>query len=577
MEKRWELASDVDPQDIEELSRSLDLPPVIAKILVQRGFDAPDGVDAFFYPNADALHSPFLFKDMDVAVERIIEALREKQRIMVYGDYDVDGITSVSLLYMFFRDLGGEVEYYIPDRQSEGYGLSISGIERAAEDGVQLIVTVDCGITSVEEAKAATRVGIDLIISDHHQPAAELPAAYAIINPKLVDNEYPFTDLAGVGVAYKLAQGVVERLELPHSTLEPYLDLVAVGTAADIVPLKDENRIFVYLGLEKINREPLVGVQELIETANLPHGRIEVGQIIYGLAPRMNAVGRLGNAGRAVQLMITADSSQGLELAKELEKENTSRKQIDAHTLAEAQEHVEEFYDPNKSFSIVLAKENWHSGVIGIVASRLIEKYFRPTVMITIENGVGKGSARSIPGFDIYDAMQQCSDLMLQFGGHTYAAGLTLLAENIPEFRKRFNEVVANTLKPEDMIPKLKIDSTLDLHQISFDFLRMLKRFAPFGPHNPRPVFVSYNVQLSGYPRVVGNNHLKFQLKRNGPPLDCIGFNLGDRIHRLDPIRATNHIVYTIEENVWNGQTYLQLRVKDVKSDKMANYTHAVT
>ena len=348
--------------------------------------------------------------------------------------------------------------------------------------------------------------------------------------------------------------------------LDHLIDLVAVGTAADIVPLVDENRIFVRHGLYKMNTNPHVGIRALIETANLRFSHIEVEQIVYGVAPRLNAVGRLGSADRAVELMITANISRALQLAGELEKENRTRKEIDTRTLDEAINQVEETFKPETDYTLVVSRENWHSGVIGIVASRLIERYFRPTVMITIENGVGKGSARSIPGFDIYEALRDCSDLLLQFGGHTYAAGLTIDADKIPEFSRRFNETARTRLTSDDLIPKLSIDSELKLEDINDSLYKDLQQFAPFGPNNPRPVFVSRNVMIAKYPRIVGNNHLKFSVRVNGRTLDCIGFNLGDRISRLDPARPTNDIVYTLEQNEWNGQVYLQLRIKDVKN-----------
>jgi len=566
MEKRWELAAEVENQSVDDLVNELDIQPVIANLLLQRGIDNPEKARAFFNPEGKALHDPFLFEGMNLAVDRIIDALHGKEPIFIFGDYDVDGITSSSLLYLFFRDLGGDVSYYIPNRQNEGYGLSEEGMEAAKNSGARLIITVDCGITSVEEVKHAKKLGLDVIISDHHQAAEEIPDALAVINPKLPGSPYPFKELAGVGVAYKLAQGVAKTLQLETDYLHRYLDLVAVGTAADIVPLVDENRIFVRMGLEKLNREPLVGIQALIETAHLKLGRIEVGQIIYGLAPRINAVGRLGSADRAVDLMITANAERARELSQILEMENKNRRRIDTTTLDEAITEVEDTFDPEEDYSIVLARESWHGGVIGIVASRLIEKYYRPTVMITIEDGVGKGSARSIPGFDIYQALSKCSDLLEQFGGHTYAAGMSLPAENIPEFKRRFNNVAKEMLSSEDLIPKLHINAQLELEEVDADLLFNLKKFAPFGPNNPVPSFVSRSIQLSGYPRIVGSNHLKFKVKAENKVIDCIGFNLGQRLDRLDPNRASNQIVYTVEENEWAGSVYLQLHIKDVKN-----------
>ncbi|MDP8206477.1 MAG: single-stranded-DNA-specific exonuclease RecJ [Candidatus Electryonea clarkiae] len=566
MEKLWELSADVVNSTVNTLQEELDIHPVVAKILMQRGIDTVESAEAFFSPDLKNLHDPLIMDGMGDAVERIAHALGQKERICIYGDYDVDGITSVSLLYLFFREIGGNVSYYIPNRQTEGYGISIAGLQAAVDDGAELIITVDCGITSIKEVEWARENGLDMIISDHHQPGDVIPYAKAVVNPKVLGNKYPFTELAGVGVAYKLAQAVSNDLGLDPSYLDRYLDLVAVGTAADIVPLVNENRIFVRYGLQVINTSPLAGIRALIETANLRFGKIAVGQIIYGLAPRLNAVGRLGSAGQAVELMITANTQRALHLAGELEKDNRTRKSIDSKTLEEAIVKVEDYFDPAVHNSIVIARENWHSGVIGIVASRLIERYFRPTVMITIEDGVGKGSARSIPGFDLYDAMRECEDLLLQFGGHTYAAGLTIKAENIDEFRKRFNEVASARIDDNDLVPKLSINAELNLNDINKDLYQSLTHFEPFGPRNPQPVFASYNVAMSGYPRIVGVDHLKFAVKYDGGIHDCIGFNLGERIDRIDPFKPVNHIVYTIDENEWNGVVSLQLRIRDIKS-----------
>ncbi len=566
MLKHWELAAEADSASVLALSREMGVKPVVARLLLQRGIETPEQADAFFHPERSALHDPFLFKHMEVAVERVIRALQDKQLIYIFGDYDVDGITSCSLLYLFFRDLGGNVRYYIPNREDEGYGVSVEGVELAKRAGAELLITVDCGITAVEEVHRARELDMDIIVSDHHQAGEEIPEALAVINPKLPGSTYPFKELAGCGVAFKLAQAVAKQLELGESYLDRYLDLVAVGTAADIVPLVDENRILVNLGLKKVNRDPLIGLAALIETAHLRGGQIDVGQIIYGIAPRINAVGRLGSADRAVDLMITQNAERARHLSMELEQENRNRRRIDTHTLDEALAEAEETHDPEEDYGLVLARDEWHGGVIGIVASRLIEKYYRPTVMITIKDGIGKGSARSIPGFDIYDALNQCNDLLEQFGGHTYAAGLSIRSENIEEFRQRFNAVAKDSLTEEDLIPKLHIDAELPLEQVNDELLEYLKKFAPFGPNNPMPAFVSYDVALSGYPRIVGTNHLKFKVRSSRSVIDCIGFNLGDRLQRMDPNRATNHIVYTVQENEWMGRVYLQLHILDVKS-----------
>ncbi|HEX05433.1 MAG TPA: single-stranded-DNA-specific exonuclease RecJ, partial [Bacteroidetes bacterium] len=459
MLKHWELASEADSASVLELSDAMGVRPVVARLLLKRGIENPEQAESFFNPDRSALHDPFLFKHMEAAVERIIVALQEKQLIFIFGDYDVDGITSASLLYLFFRDLGGSVRYYIPNREGEGYGVSVSGIEKAKDAGAHLLITVDCGITAVEETNRATELDMDIIISDHHQAGEDVPDALAVINPKIPGSTYPFKELAGCGVAFKLAQAVAIELQLDETYLDRYLDLVAVGTAADIVPLVDENRILVDLGLKKANRDPLIGLQALIETAHLRNGQIDVGQIIYGIAPRINAVGRLGSADRAVDLMITQNAERARTLSIELEQENRNRRRIDTHTLDEALAEAEETHIPDDHYGLVLAREGWHGGVIGIVASRLIEKYYRPTVMITIKDGIGKGSARSIPGFDIYDALNQCSDLLEQFGGHTYAAGLSIKAENIEAFSERFNQVARDTLSEADLVPKLHIDA----------------------------------------------------------------------------------------------------------------------
>ncbi len=568
MEKQWELAEYVDVRIVEKLCRGLELPPVIARLLVLRGITSVEEAERFFHPERTEMHDPFLFNDMQAAVDRIEQALSGKEPILVFGDYDVDGITAASLLYLFFRDLGGDVRYYIPNRQSEGYGLSLDGVEVAAREGARLLITVDCGITSLEEVRLANERELEVIISDHHQPGPEIPPALAVINPKVSGSNYPFTDLAGVGVAYKLAQGVALRMGLDPGLLDNYIDLVAVGTAADIVPLVDENRIFVRLGLKKLNQDPLIGIRALIETAGLRAGDLDVSRIIYGLAPRINAVGRLGSAGRAVEMLITSNFQTAMRMAQVLETENRNRRTIDTGTLEEAVQQVEQTHDLAHDRAIVLAKENWHSGVIGIVASRLIERYYRPTVMITIENGIGKGSARSIHGFDVFSALQECSDLLLQFGGHTYAAGLSIEEERIPEFRSRFLEVAGRMLSGDDLVPKLHIDVQLDLGKIDRQLMKWLKLFAPFGPQNLKPRFISRAIALNGYPRIVGSNHLKFRVRsEEGSQFDCIGFNLGDLMHRLDPIRPTNNIVYNLEENNWGGRINLQLRVQDVKND----------
>jgi single-stranded-DNA-specific exonuclease len=564
MEQKWELHEEAPLEQIEELGRQAGVPTIVARALYNRGLTDAQAVENFFNPSTALLHDPFLMKDMDRAVDRILRALREKEPITLYGDYDVDGITSVSMLYLFFRDLGGLVYPYIPDRQTEGYGLSAQGIREAAARG-GLVLSVDCGITSLAEAQLAEQLGLSLIISDHHEPADELPKAAAVVDPKRPDCAYPFKDLAGVGVAYKLAQGILAAMKLDQEYVEKYIDLVALGSAADIVPLVGENRVFVKEGLDKINIRPEVGIQSLIEIAGLKPGRIEVGHIIFGLAPRINAVGRLGDALRAVRLLVTRDKAVSRDTAQVLERENRRRKEIDNTTLQEAIAEIEPTYDPDKTRSIVLAHEKWHPGVIGIVASRLIERYYRPTVMISIEDNIGKGSARSIAGFDIFSALKSCGDCLLQFGGHKYAAGLTIEAGRIPEFRDRFDAIARELIPESDLKPKIKIDAEISLDQITPQVVAALARFAPFGPSNHRPNFLSRNLEVVAGPRIVGSNHLKFRVQQNGEVFDAIGFNLGDYIYRVDNGMRTLELVYVVEETEYLNRRFVQLRVRDLK------------
>ncbi len=536
----------------------------VARVLNNRGLTGVDEIRDFLNPTPSQLYDPFLMKDMDLAADRVIRALREQEQILIFGDYDVDGITSVSMLYLFLKDLCGQVSFYIPDRATEGYGISIGGIEQAQSNGCSLIISVDCGITSVDEVKEASNRGIDVIVSDHHEQGEHLPDAKAILDPKRLDCDYPFKELAGVGVAYKLAQGILQRLELDQSYIEKYLDLVAIGSAADIVPLVDENRVFVKSGLDKLNRDGQEGILILLETAGFNLGNIDVGHIVFGLAPRINAVGRLGQAAPAVELIITRNHFRAQKIARMLEEENRRRKEIDNKTLNEALAKIEKEYDPENDSVIVLAGDEWHPGVIGIVASRIIERYYRPTVMITVDNGLGKGSARSIPNFDIYSALKSCSDYLLQFGGHKYAAGLTIDAKQIPEFRRCFNEVAKSMITGEDLIPKIRIDDELRLDEITKELAGMLNKLAPFGPKNNKPLFVSYGLEVVGEPRIVGGRHLKFKVRQNSTVLDAIGFNRGEDLDRLRESRIVD-LIYTIEENKWMDRRNLQLNIKDLR------------
>lgn len=566
MDLLWEFPGDLQQdQKVQHVARTLSLPQPIAEVLVGNGIETPDKAEAFFRPCHEQLVDPMVMQDMGKAVECLTEALLSRRRIVVYGDYDVDGVTSVALLYLFLKDVGGDVIYHIPERNSEGYGLSIEGVKNSMARGAQVLVTVDTGITALEEIAFARDAGMDVVICDHHKPGDMLPSANAILDPKLPSDKYPFRELAAVGVVYKFCQALVNRLGLDQRVLDRYLDLVAIGSAADIVPMVDENRVLVSRGLAKINRDPMVGVGALLQVAGLLRRDVDVSSIVFGLAPRINAVGRLGSAERAVRLLCTKNREKACRIAQVLETENRQRKSIDHDTLEEAINHVEAEADLARDRVIVLAKDGWHSGVIGIVASRIIERFHRPTVMITIdEDGLGKGSARSIPGFDIYAAIHSCTDLLEQFGGHKYAAGLTIRRENVEELRTRLKVWCAERLSMDDLLPRLRVDSEISLRQINRGFLEHVQRFAPFGPLNQRPNFMTRGARLQGDVRRVGNGHFFARVEQDGIEFDTIGYGLGHLVEDMAAVDRPVDLVYTIVENNWRGNRGIQLHLKDI-------------
>ncbi len=566
MEYKWVQDYDYDEKIVAEIAKELAVPSIMARILLNRQIDSFEKAYNFFRPDLENLHDPYLMNGMDQAVDRLHHALLNGENILIYGDYDVDGVSAASLLYLALsRMVGPKVSYYIPDRITEGYGLSEKSIREVAENGISLIITVDCGVTAVSEIQLAKELGLDTIVCDHHQPSEELPPAVAILDPKLPDSKYPFDELAGVGVAFKLLQGLYKRLELSEAELDEYLDLVAIGSCADIVPLIDENRILVRHGMDRINYNPRYGVRALLETSGLTNKEITAGLIVFVLAPRINAVGRLGDARRAVQLFSSQTLQQARTAARELEKENRARRNIDELTFKEALDIVENKLSLEEDKAFVIYKEDWHPGVIGIVASRLVEKFYRPTIMITVMDGIGKGSARSITNFNIYQAIKDCSHLLSGFGGHKYAAGLTIAENKIPEFVKCFKEVARQQIQPEDLIPCIKIDGEIELQEFNPRFIRLLKLLGPFGPMNMRPIFMSRKLKIVGSPNIVGQNHLKLKLEQNGAILDAIGFNMGDYIDRIDKNEGVIDCVYIVEENRWNGKTQIQLRLKDIR------------
>ncbi len=565
MDYQWCLPENGDYELAKSFAGKFNMPLVLARILINRGIRTEQDADRFFSPELSSLYDPFLIKDMDIAVERLIKAYKGKERIFIYGDYDVDGITSVSMFHLMFKDIGLEPYFYIPDRLKEGYGLSINGVEEAKRFGASLIISADCGITAVKEIEYASSIGIDVIVCDHHEPAEVIPKAFAVLDPKRDECSYPFKELAGVGVSFKLIQAFLTTLNYPTEVLNRYIDLVAVGSAADIVPLVDENRILVKKGLEILNRDMRVGWKALIGMTGLSNKNIGTGQIVFVLAPRINAVGRLGNAESAVRLLTAEDSQRARMIAGILELENQARKSIDDRTFKQAISEVEAKYEPDDDKALVLCQENWHTGVIGIVASRIAEKYHRPTIMISLEDGIGKGSARSIPGFDIFLAIKECEGLLKDFGGHKYAAGLTIYEKNLDTFIKEFQQVAQSKIESHDLIPKLHIDGLINLSDITPELISVLKKFAPFGPQNLRPVFASRNLEVIGDPAIVGKNHLKFKVRQNGKVFDTIGFNLGELKYRIDPGVPNLDMAYVIEENTWGNKTTTQLRIKDLK------------
>lgn len=564
IKKHWKTVEIEDTYSVKALADSLNISDLLAKLLVIRNVNNFVDAKKFFRPTIDSLYDPFLMNGMEEATSRVIQAVTQNELICIYGDYDVDGTCSAAILYLFLKELDANVEYFIPQRLTDGYGLSKTSIDTIKEKGTALLITVDCGITGIEESQYAKDLGIDVIICDHHQPKNELPNALAVLDPLKPECKYPFKFLSGAGLAFKLAQGISERIGKKELPLQ-YLDLVALAESADIVPLVDENRILVKEGLRQINENPRPGIYALIKSSNMEPGNLTSGHIVFTLAPRINAVGRLGDAERAVELFIAKDTSQAIQLASVLEKENYNRRKIDVDTFDNALEIVQNSIDLENDRAIILHDGSWHPGVIGIVASRLVEKYYRPTIMLTTVDGVAKGSARSISNFNIYNALEQCKDLLVQFGGHKAAAGLALEIDNISEFRKRFNEIVKESLSEEDLLPEIHIDSKIKFSEMTPKFLRILEQFSPYGPGNMRPVFLAEDVK--GFnPRIVGNDHIIMSFKQNCSDkiFDSIGFGLG---HYFDKIRDDSlmDIVFSIDKTVREGRVFPQLKLKDIR------------
>ena len=564
MNKRWNILSGNDEKE-KALNQSLKINTTLNKILVQRGIDDFEKSKAFFRPQLNDLHNPFLMKDMRKAVDRIIAAINKNEKILIFGDYDVDGTTSVACMYQFICKIHTPhlIDFYIPHRYREGYGISKAGIDFAATHDFSLIIALDCGIKSVDLISYAKGLGIDFIICDHHLPDIILPPAVAILNPKQTDCHYPFKDLCGCGVGFKLITALAKYFEINESVYFNYLELVATAIAADIVPMIGENRILAYYGIHQINNNPSAGIKSLIQLSGIK-GKLTITNVVYVIAPRVNAAGRMDDAKKAVQLFIASDPTKALEFAEMLHSDNSDRKEADSSITDEALALLAK--DPlsiDKKTTVVF-NEHWHKGVVGIVASRLTEKYYRPTVVLTLHEGIVSGSARSVMGYNLYEAIDACKEYLLAYGGHFAAAGLSMLPENVEAFANKFEEVVAASIPNHLLIPEIIIDSSISFSELTMPLYNIICQMEPFGPGNMRPVFVATNLIDTGYSKILKELHIRFVVKQNNIRFTGIGFNMADKFHLLASKQPID-IVFTLDENSWNGETTLQLKVIDIR------------
>ena len=549
------------------LGKDIGISPILAKLLLERGITSAADAKRFFHPQLSELHDPFLMKDMDIAVERLNKAMGRKERVIIYGDYDVDGTTAVALVYKFIQQFYSNIDYYIPDRYNEGYGVSVQGIDYAAETDVKLIIVLDCGIKAVNEIAYAKEKGIDFIICDHHVPDDVLPSAVAILNPKRADSTYPYEHLSGCGVGFKFMQAFAINNGIEFSQLTPLLDLVAVSVASDIVPIMGENRVLTYHGLKQLNSNPSIGLKSIIDICGLAEKGITVGDIVFKIGPRINASGRIQNGKEAVELLIEKDFSAALEKANQINQYNETRKDLDKTMTEEANNIVDRLEGLQSRRSIVLFNEDWHKGVIGIVASRLTEIYYRPAVVLTRSDDMATGSARSVSGFDVYKAIENCRDLLENFGGHTYAAGLSMKVDNVPEFTRRFEEYVAQNILPEQTSAVIYIDAEIDFRDITPKFHSDLRKFNPFGPDNLKPIFCTHNVYDYGTSKVVGREqeHIKLELvdNKSNNVMNGIAFGQSSQARYIKTKRSFD-ICYTIEDNT-HKRGEVQLQIEDIK------------
>jgi single-stranded-DNA-specific exonuclease len=576
MEKRWTIKPSGDETIVKKLISELGIDKITASLLIQRGITTFEDAKKFFRPSIETLHDPFLMKDMDKAITRLEKAIHQKEKILVYGDYDVDGTTSVALVYSFLKKIithqkGAAdelIDYYIPDRYAEGYGISFQGIDFAKKNNFTLIIALDCGIKSIDKIDYANERNIDFIICDHHRPGNELPKAVAVLDAKRADCSYPYDELCGCGVGFKLAQAFVQKNNLPFEELTEYLDLTAIAIAADLVPITGENRTLCYFGLQQLNKNPRKGIKAILDLAEIKK-EITINELVFTVGPRINAAGRIESARNAVELLVSDTHENAKNSGININVTNLERRSLDQTITQQALSMIAENQELISKKSTVLFHPEWHKGVIGIVASRLIDKYYRPTIILTESNGKATGSARSVKDFDVYDAIEACSDLLEQFGGHKYAAGLTLKLENIEAFQKRFEDVVSSSIQDHQLIPEIEIDAFIELKDITPKFFRILKQFSPFGPGNMSPIFATKKIIDKGFVRIVGNNHLKLDLHaidNSSEAFSSIAF--GQAAHFDAALKKKSFSAcYTIEENNYNGNVSLQLNVKDLKVD----------
>ena len=575
MTKRWCLKTHTEEEKraLEMLTGELKLNPIISQLLVQRGLITVDGVKNYFKPNLSNLHDPFLMPDMHKAVKRLNKALGNNEKILIYGDYDVDGTSAVSLVYRFLRPYSTMLDYYIPDRYDEGYGISYRGIDYAEEHGVTLVITLDCGIKAIDKVKYAKEKGIDFIICDHHMPDDKLPDALAVLDAKRTDSIYPYEHLSGCGVGFKLMQAFAMSNDIPFSALECLLELTAISIASDIVPITGENRILAYYGLRQLNYNPSVGLKGIIRTSGLIGKEITISDIVFKIGPRINASGRMMNGREAVDLLLAKDEKIANAKSANIDQYNDERREMDRKITEEANAIIDDLKDIEDRKGIVVYNPDWHKGVIGIVASRLTEKYYRPAVVLTKSSDLVTGSARSIIGFDIYKAIESCRDLLENFGGHTYAAGLSLREENLEKFIERFSKIASEEITPEQMTPQIDIDAVVKLKDINAALMSDLKKMNPYGPDNDKPIFCSYNVRDFGTSRVVGKDgtHLKLEIidDSTSTPTHAIAFGMSEHKKSINDNSSVD-ICYTVEENTYNGITSIQLMIKDIRPSNMA-------